>query len=156
MDGLRQGRDWSGIPGFVSHHLTEPFNNGNDRRRATGVSGLPDPPPCYDHHLLHHDESLEALLTPLMSCAVSMDKSIVKETIKILQSVFDRIDIKKYSSLCIGPIPTAVLQHFNDIRQQAALWVLQWDCEESVASAALARLLRNCRHQISRRLLQRP
>ncbi|XP_077174953.1 maestro heat-like repeat family member 5 [Paroedura picta] len=67
-------------------------------------------------HLLRHnleDESLEALLTPLTTSAVSMDKRIVKETIKTLQSVFDRIEMKKYTSLCVQLIQT-MLQYFHD------------------------------------------
>ncbi|XP_077175634.1 maestro heat-like repeat-containing protein family member 7 isoform X2 [Paroedura picta] len=67
-------------------------------------------------HLLQHnleDESLEALLTPLTTSAVSMDKGIVKETIKTLQSVFDRIEMKKYTSLCVQLIQT-MLQYFHD------------------------------------------
>ncbi|XP_077174938.1 maestro heat-like repeat family member 5 [Paroedura picta] len=67
-------------------------------------------------HLLQHnleDESLEALLTPLTTSAVSMDKRIVKETIKTLQSVFDRIEMKKYTSLCVQLIQT-MLQYFHD------------------------------------------
>ncbi|XP_077202701.1 maestro heat-like repeat family member 5 isoform X2 [Paroedura picta] len=67
-------------------------------------------------HLLQHpleDESLEALLPPLMSCAFDLDKTIVKETIKTLRAVFEHIHVEEYNSLGVTLIPT-MLQYFSD------------------------------------------
>ncbi|KAL8204172.1 UNVERIFIED_CONTAM: hypothetical protein K2H54_068572 [Gekko kuhli] len=67
-------------------------------------------------HLLQHpleDESLEALLPPLMSCAFDPDRNIAKESIKTLQYMFRHLAVEEYGSMGISLIPH-LLKYFND------------------------------------------